>query len=150
MNSKEENSSKTFVPTVQEFALRKQSKIFFLNCLVLMRPDLCWGGGRICRHSVLFCMNVCSEVGEKGRVVYQEKGRLFRFFRPWLSTGRSVLHQSNSQKEKVPYILTVHTVRYVSFFSVMSSFAYPNPHGPPVTLRCVICIQLHFDFGNGC
>jgi len=68
------------------------------------------GGGEICRHSVIFCMNVCSEVGEKGRVVYQEKGRLFRFFRPWLSTGRSVLHQSNSQKEKVHSYRTYSTV----------------------------------------
>jgi hypothetical protein len=99
VNSKEENSSKTFVPIT--------SKNSFLNFLALFRPHFMWWE-EICRHSVLFCMNVCSEVGEKGRVVYQEKRRLFRFFTPWLS---AVLHH-RTPPEWRKYIFTVHTVRY--------------------------------------
>jgi hypothetical protein len=115
VNSKEENSSKTFVPiTSKNLASGNKPKYLFLTspCLVLI---LCKGGGSICRHSVLFCMNVCSEVGEKGRVVYQEKGRLFRFFTPWLSAGRRMLHHRTPPKWR-KYILTVHTVRYVPVF----------------------------------
>ncbi len=85
------------------------------------------GGG----YSVIFCMNVCSEVGEKGRVVYQEKGRLFRFFSPWLSVGRAqcVASQNTSQIEKVHSYRTYSTVRYgmCLFFSFVSSFACPDP-----------------------